>query len=97
MPRLRLALAAAWAVIAMMMAYAAAMFWQKSDPIAVTQRWIAEHCSGGGWEFKPQPDITTYQLAEILSRVKGVWGGPVCVSAERPIPDDLKRHFARLD
>ena len=48
------------------------------------------------YAFTPQPDITAYETAEILSRLKGPLGNVVCVKESGPIPPDLLRHFTEI-
>jgi hypothetical protein len=47
-------------------------------------------------EFAPQADITPIELAIIVSHTQGFNGGRViCVTADKPIPEALMRHFRR--
>lgn len=50
------------------------------------------------WRFEPQPDITAYELAQILAKVSGFGGlsAPLHVSPDKPIPEPLRRHFKKL-
>jgi len=48
------------------------------------------------YDFTPQPDITAYETAEILSKLKGPLGNVVCVNESKPIPPDLLRHFTEI-
>jgi hypothetical protein len=48
-------------------------------------------------EFEPQDDITPIELAIIVSHTQGFNGGRViCVTADKPIPPALMRHFKTL-
>jgi hypothetical protein len=47
-------------------------------------------------EFEPQADITPIELAIIVSHTQGFNAGSViCVTADKPIPGALMRHFRR--
>lgn len=60
-------------------------------------REIAAKACYHSYAFEPTPDITAYQLAVILSRLSGGRDlSVICVSQEKPIPDDLLPQFRRV-
>lgn len=52
------------------------------------------------WKFTPQPDITAYELAEIIRRTAGGVSGVekiIIDSPAAPIPENLVRHFSSAE
>jgi len=50
------------------------------------------------WCYKPQRDITTYELALVVKHIGGIWGGLIHVPADKneaPNWNLIKRHFVR--
>jgi hypothetical protein len=59
-----------------------------------------ELCPGGQMKlFTPTPDITAFELAQLLSELRG-WAGlgpPMCVKPDNHVPDIVAKYFRPVD
>lgn len=49
------------------------------------------------WQWDPAPDITTYELARCIPVIYQITISPNRSSAVDALPDECRRHFAKID
>jgi len=47
------------------------------------------------FEFTPAPDISSWELAQLLAKLSYL-NGTVCDSPDKRIPEEFMRHFTRV-
>lgn len=73
------------------------MIWVGIDFSARRSAAAAKASCPHWYALDPKEDITTYELARIVSGGSGGGlGGPICEEKEGAIPADLRRHFREL-